>query len=134
LERRFANPETRHRTWQVAADGSQKLPQRFGAVLSATGTAGRDPGDICMVLAAWVRYVSGRDCDGAPIDVRDPLAEALARDLAGAGNREAAVAAALGRLRMMDATLAAVVVPRVAERFEALTARGVVAALEEGAR
>ncbi len=26
---RYANPAIRHRTWQIAMDGSQKLPQRL---------------------------------------------------------------------------------------------------------
>jgi mannitol-1-phosphate/altronate dehydrogenase len=26
---RFANPALKHRTWQIAMDGSQKLPQRM---------------------------------------------------------------------------------------------------------
>ena len=26
---RFANPALQHRTWQIAMDGSQKLPQRM---------------------------------------------------------------------------------------------------------
>ena len=29
LAARYANPAIRHRTWQIAMDGSQKLPQRI---------------------------------------------------------------------------------------------------------
>src|SRR3954463_3295082 len=29
LLERFANPALKHRTWQIAMDGSQKLPQRL---------------------------------------------------------------------------------------------------------
>jgi fructuronate reductase len=29
LIERFENPALRHRTWQIAMDGSQKLPQRL---------------------------------------------------------------------------------------------------------
>jgi mannitol-1-phosphate/altronate dehydrogenase len=29
LIERFANPALQHRTWQIAMDGSQKLPQRM---------------------------------------------------------------------------------------------------------
>ena len=29
LQERFANPALKHRTWQIAMDGSQKLPQRL---------------------------------------------------------------------------------------------------------
>ena len=33
---RYANPAIRHRTWQIAMDGSQKLPQRFWAHCAKT--------------------------------------------------------------------------------------------------
>ncbi|MBP0574579.1 mannitol dehydrogenase family protein, partial [Mycobacterium tuberculosis] len=29
LVERYRNPELKHRTWQIAMDGSQKLPQRM---------------------------------------------------------------------------------------------------------
>ena len=38
-----------------------------------------------MIVAAWTRYVSGVDEAGRTIDVRDPLAERLARLAAEAG-------------------------------------------------
>ncbi|PZQ48336.1 MAG: mannitol dehydrogenase [Rhodovulum sulfidophilum] len=75
---RYANPGIRHRTWQIAMDGSQKLPQRIlGAI--AEGRAARRPvPGLTLAVAAWIRYTSGRDENGAPIDVRDPLAGKLA--------------------------------------------------------
>lgn len=27
---RFTNPSLKHKTWQIAMDGSQKIPQRMG--------------------------------------------------------------------------------------------------------
>ncbi|MCF2869507.1 mannitol dehydrogenase family protein [Octadecabacter sp. G9-8] len=74
---RFANPNIRHRTWQIAMDGSQKLPQRLlGTVRDAFDT-GRAAPMACLSVAAWMRYVSGIDEAGQPIDVRDPLADKL---------------------------------------------------------
>jgi hypothetical protein len=74
---RYANPAIRHRTWQIAMDGSQKLPQRILATLAGNRAAGRPSPGLTLAVAAWMRYVGGTDEKGAPIDVRDPLAERL---------------------------------------------------------
>ena len=47
LLRRFRNPGLRHRTWQIAMDGSQKLPQRLLGTIRdriAAGQLHRRPG------------------------------------------------------------------------------------------
>ena len=77
---RYANPAIQHRTWQIAMDGSQKLPQRILGTLQDNIAAGRSINGLCIAVAAWMRYVSGTDEAGQPIDVRDPMAERL-RDL-----------------------------------------------------
>lgn len=74
---RYANPAIRHRTWQIAMDGSQKLPQRILGTLASNLDAGRDSPGLMLALAAWVHYVSGTDLQGNPIDVRDPLRDTL---------------------------------------------------------
>ena len=38
---RYSNPAIRHRTWQIAMDGSQKLPQRILGTLADNRAAGR---------------------------------------------------------------------------------------------
>src|SRR3546814_1928085 len=38
---RFANPALRHRTWQIAMDGTQKLPQRLLATIRERLRAGQ---------------------------------------------------------------------------------------------
>ena len=77
LMARFANPAIRHRTWQIAADGSQKLPQRLLATIRERRAAGLPFPLLAHAVAGWVRYTTAIDENGAPIDVRDPLAEAL---------------------------------------------------------
>ena len=75
---RFSNRALAHRTWQIAMDGSQKLPQRLlGSVHSALKN---DLPLDCLALsvAAWMRYVTGVDEQGQAIDVSDPLKEELA--------------------------------------------------------
>lgn len=78
LIRRFANPALRHRTWQIAMDGSQKLPQRLVATARERLAKGMDAGAPVLGIAAWMRYVAGVDETGATIDVRDPMAGRLA--------------------------------------------------------
>jgi fructuronate reductase len=86
VQSRFANPFVRHRTWQVAMDGSQKLPQRILPSVRARLARGMDLPRLALVIAAWVRYAGGTDEGGKTIDVRDPLAGQL-RDRLGAASR-----------------------------------------------
>jgi fructuronate reductase len=70
---RFANSALPHRLQQIAMDGSQKIPQRWLAVLAWHQRHGRQCPAILEALAAWIVHVRG---DGAPVD--DPLAGRLA--------------------------------------------------------
>jgi fructuronate reductase len=74
---RYSNPSIRHRTWQIAMDGSQKLPQRLLGTIRTRLKAGLPLPMLALAVAAWMRYVGGIDEKGAPIDVRDPLAKTL---------------------------------------------------------
>jgi fructuronate reductase len=77
LLERYANPALRHRTWQICMDGSQKLPQRLlGSIRDRIG-AGAPIDRLVMGVAGWMRYVTGIDEQGKPIDVRDPLSARL---------------------------------------------------------
>lgn len=74
---RFANPALKHRTWQIAMDGTQKLPQRLlGTTRDRLKSAQPFP-RLALGVAAWMRYVTGIDEAGQPIDVKDPLAARL---------------------------------------------------------
>lgn len=74
---RFRNPALRHRTWQIAMDGSQKLPQRLLGTIRARLAKGEKIDRLALGIAAWMRYVTGVDEHGRAIDVRDPLAARL---------------------------------------------------------
>ncbi len=74
---RYRNPNIRHRTWQIAMDGSQKLPQRVLGTVADNLHAGRACPGLMHVIAAWMRYTGGRDETGGAIDVRDPMADRL---------------------------------------------------------
>ncbi len=92
---RFRNPALRHRTWQIAMDGSQKLPPRLLGTARDRLRAGAPFGRVALGIAAWMRYVAGTDEGGRPIDVRDPLAGELRALADAAGPDPDRLAAAL---------------------------------------
>ena len=97
LLERFANPSLRHRTTQIAMDGSQKLPQRLLSTLRARRAAGAEPRWIAFAVAAWMRWVwAGHTDDGTPHVLDDPLAPFLQRLLVGVDTPADAVARLLG--------------------------------------
>lgn len=75
---RFTNPSLKHQTWQIAMDGSQKLPQRLLDSVAWHIEHGTDYRYLALGVAGWMRYVSGSDEQGQPIDIRDPLRETFA--------------------------------------------------------
>ena len=77
LLERYENPALRHRTWQICMDGSQKLPQRLLGTIRDRLAAGAPIERLVMGVAGWMRYVTGIDEHGKPIDVRDPLSARL---------------------------------------------------------
>lgn len=73
LIERYTNPALRHRTWQIAMDGSQKLPQRM---LDSVRWHHADNSSFTLLalgVAGWMRYVGGVDEQGNAIEVCDPL-------------------------------------------------------------
>jgi fructuronate reductase len=92
---RFSNPALRHRTWQIAMDGSQKLPQRILGTIRDRLAAGAPFPRLALAVAGWMRYVAGKDEQGQPIDVRDPLAQTLRRTADAAGPDAGRLAEAL---------------------------------------
>lgn len=74
---RFSNPALQHRTWQIAMDGSQKLPQRMLESVRWHLQQGDEWPCLALGIAGWMRYVSGVDDAGNAIDVRDPLAQKI---------------------------------------------------------
>ncbi len=94
LMQRFANPALKHRTWQIAMDGSQKLPQRLLGTARDLLAKGAPVDRIALGVAAWMRYVTGVDERGQPISVSDPMAERLAGLFAQTGPDPARLGAA----------------------------------------
>ena len=86
LLERFRNPALKHRTWQIAMDGSQKLPQRLLGTIRDRLRAGQGIERLALGVAAWMRYVTGVAEDGNDIDVRDPHALKMHAIAADAGD------------------------------------------------
>lgn len=126
LRARYANPAIRHRTWQIAMDGSQKLPQRILGTLETNLSAGRPCPGLILAIAAWMVYVSGTDLNGAPIEVKDPLAAILKK----AATSSDPVAALLALGQIFPQKLAARLAAPVTEAYDLLKARGARAAME----
>lgn len=84
---RFRNTAIRHRLWQIAMDGSQKLPQRLLGTIKDRLEAGETVRNLMLGVAGWCRYVAGTDEKNGAIDVRDPEAARLRACLAGFQDR-----------------------------------------------
>lgn len=92
---RFANKAIAHRTYQIAMDGTQKLPQRLlEPAVEALGD-GSKAETYAIAVAAWMRYALGIDRNGKSYELRDPRAAEIAALLADAPRNGGAVAAAL---------------------------------------
>lgn len=99
LLERFANPALRHRTAQIAMDGSQKLPQRLLGVVRDRLADGAEPRWAALAVAAWMRHVqTSRELD-------DPLADLLRMAVARADTPAAVVDALLSITDVFGADL-----------------------------
>ena len=79
LIERFSNPSLKHRTWQIAMDGTQKLPQRMLDSIRWHIKHNSDFSLLALGVAGWMRYVGGIDDNQQIIDIRDPMVEELKR-------------------------------------------------------
>ncbi|WP_426051848.1 mannitol dehydrogenase family protein [Brevundimonas sp. SL161] len=130
LMARFSNAALRHRTRQIAMDGSQKLPQRLLATASARLSAGLPIPALALGIAAWIRWQEGRTEAGEVVVVEDPLASETARRLTAATDDRARVAALLDLQTVFQPALSADPVFReaVMEAFVDLRRLGAVGA------
>lgn len=72
LKLRFCNPALKHRTAQIAMDGSQKLPQRLLATLRERIAAGLPSPALATAIAGWMHFaVKTAHTSGAVLN--DPL-------------------------------------------------------------
>ncbi len=133
LIERFENPSLRHRTWQIAMDGSQKLPQRLLGTIRDRIARGQPIERLSLGVAAWMRYVTGVDEAGQPIDVRDPLSERLRSVYEQTGRDAEALAARLMEIEEIfgdDLRGSEALRGPVVRHLESLFARGAGATVE----
>jgi Mannitol-1-phosphate/altronate dehydrogenases len=95
LLQRFANPALRHRTVQVAMDGSQKLPSRVLGTIRDRFEAGATPYSAALVVAAWMTYVACAAAGDPGLPLDDPLSDRLAAAAVAAGDDHRALVADL---------------------------------------
>ena len=79
LLERYSNTAMKHRTYQIAMDGSQKLPQRLLGTVTDRVKAGAPFERLALGIAAWMIYAHGQDLSGKTIPVQDPMAAEFAR-------------------------------------------------------
>lgn len=74
---RFANPALKHRTAQIAADGSQKIPQRLFGTLAKCDQQKLPYHRLALAIAAWFTFLRGYSDQDVSYDIQDPLSEQL---------------------------------------------------------
>ncbi|UOM33006.1 mannitol dehydrogenase family protein [Acuticoccus sp. I52.16.1] len=129
---RFANPHLAHQTYQIAMDGSQKMPQRIFAPALEAMRRNQSLAPFAFAAAAWLRYTRGRGEDGTRYALRDPREAALATDAADA---EAIVAHVEAIAGLVPPALAASAAwhGAVVERLGRMLAQGMTAAIRHEA-
>lgn len=95
LIERFKNTGLKHRTWQIAMDGTLKLSQRLLDSIRLHLAHGQSFDYLALAVAGWMRYVSGKDDNGMDIQVSDPIASKLAELVAQSRDDESRVQALL---------------------------------------
>ncbi len=131
LVARFSNPHLKHETYQIAMDGTEKIPQRILAPAEAARAAGQSLAPFAFALAAWMRYVMGQTEAGEAYALRDPR-EAELRERAGVSADTATIVTSLMSLPgLFPASLAACHDLReaITTKLDVMRAQGMAAAI-----
>jgi fructuronate reductase len=131
LMARFSNSALQHRTYQIAMDGSQKLPQRLLATIAWRRQRGLPVDALALGVAAWMRWQGATDDGGNAFVVDDPLAARTSEALAGCTSAQQRVAALLAIDAIFPKALAEdrELEARLAEHLTVLERDGALAAL-----
>ncbi|MDP5241039.1 mannitol dehydrogenase family protein [Uliginosibacterium sp. 31-16] len=104
---RYANPALKHKTMQIASDGSLKLPPRLLGTIADRIAAGASYRRLALAVAAWMRFLQRRSDAGLSYEINDPMAAKLGELAAqGAGNDAALLDALLGLEEIFPPALA----------------------------
>ncbi|MGK9175520.1 mannitol dehydrogenase family protein [Yokenella regensburgei] len=130
---RYSNTALRHRTWQIAMDGSQKLPQRMLDSVRWHLVHQHEFRLLALGIAGWMRYVGGVDEQGQAIDVSDPLLAVIQQAVKGSADGEARVKALLGIEAIFGNELPreATFVDAILTAYQGLLAKGAKATVAE---
>ncbi|MDR1708948.1 MAG: mannitol dehydrogenase family protein [Candidatus Accumulibacter sp.] len=122
LKRRFRNPALKHRTAQIASDGSQKLPPRLLAPLRERIAKGLPSPAIATAVAAWMHYAARTARRGETL--ADPMAGEILAQAGKSRDAAAIVDNLLGIREIFDKDLPANPAFRAAllEKFKDLAA------------
>lgn len=82
---RFNNRAVRHLTYQIAMDGTEKLPQRILAPLAKFLAKGGDGTPFYFAIAAWMRYCLAVTDAGVHYALRDPREQIITQRVAKTG-------------------------------------------------
>jgi fructuronate reductase len=74
---RYANPALKHKTMQIASDGSLKLPPRLLGTIADRIAAGAPYRRLTLAVAAWMRFLLRKSDAGLAYDINDPMAATL---------------------------------------------------------
>lgn len=85
---RFENPSIAHATYQIAMDGSQKMPPRIFAPAAEALARGAPVRTYAFATACWLRYLLGETETGTGYPLRDPKEAEIARALSGTRRAE----------------------------------------------
>ncbi|MEZ5535874.1 MAG: mannitol dehydrogenase family protein [Thiolinea sp.] len=95
LVQRFENPAIAHETYQIAMDGTEKLPQRLLEPAEHALQQGQDLRPFAYAVAAWMRYCLGVKDDGTAYALRDPREAEIRACLSGVPREAVAISQAL---------------------------------------
>lgn len=123
---RYENRAIKHRTYQIATDGTQKMPQRLLDSARWHLRNGTSCDFVLLGVAGWMRYVSGVDEQGQAIEIRDPLKDQLADIVANSEDGAPRVKALLGLNAVFgdDLQQQPAFVSRVTELYQQLVKQG----------
>jgi fructuronate reductase len=130
---RFANPNIPYTTWQVTTDGSLKLKERVLPAVAHHLAQGREPDRLALVLAAWVRFLTGRTETGEVYEIADPMAPELRRRVEAARDTQGLLDGVLSMGRIFPDSIAghAGFRARVARHLDGIVRRGTLAWIDE---
>ncbi len=98
LAERFSNPSIAHRTFQIASDGTEKLPQRIFQPAMEALESDKDVRPFAFATAMWMRFCLQRHDDGGCYELHDPRSAEIAQLVKGNGHNSSLLSDAIHSL------------------------------------